>query len=201
MQHVIQTLASAEMRGRGFGTPELDRPPISLLHSSAPLAYSQPETRKAAICRPGASVVVSQNVKCGSNVVGFLPGTEVEVGHAKRRPRGTLRPSRPGVVDVHQEDIGKIHPGADDNASGVAVLLELAHVLVRPGAQNGLSSLSPLPVRLDVLGHSTMSHILTAFQWGRVSACSTWIVLGVWATTSFLSSGRRRTGGHTSSRA
>jgi hypothetical protein len=30
---------------------------------------------------------------------------------------------------VHQEDVGKVHPGADDNASGVAVLLALAQVL------------------------------------------------------------------------
>jgi Zn-dependent M28 family amino/carboxypeptidase len=34
-----------------------------------------------------------------------------------------------GWPDVHQGDRGKIHPGADDNASGVAVLLELAQVL------------------------------------------------------------------------
>ncbi len=31
-----------------------------------------------------------------------------------------------GWPDVHQGDEGKVHPGADDNASGVAVLVELA---------------------------------------------------------------------------
>ena len=31
-----------------------------------------------------------------------------------------------GWPDVHQGDEGKVHPGADDNASGVAVLIELA---------------------------------------------------------------------------
>ncbi len=31
-----------------------------------------------------------------------------------------------GWPDVHEGDAGKIHPGADDNASGVAVFLELA---------------------------------------------------------------------------
>ncbi len=38
-----------------------------------------------------------------------------------------------GWPDVHKGDEGKVHPGADDNASGVAVMLELAHALGRRG--------------------------------------------------------------------
>ena len=34
-----------------------------------------------------------------------------------------------GWPDVHKGDEGQVHPGADDNASGVAVMLELAHAL------------------------------------------------------------------------
>jgi aminopeptidase N len=34
-----------------------------------------------------------------------------------------------GWPDVHKGDEGKVHPGADDNASGVAVMLELARAL------------------------------------------------------------------------
>ena len=34
-----------------------------------------------------------------------------------------------GWPDVHKGDEGKVHPGADDNASGVAVMLELANAL------------------------------------------------------------------------
>jgi hypothetical protein len=34
-----------------------------------------------------------------------------------------------GWPDAHKKDRGKIHPGADDNASGIAVLLELVEVL------------------------------------------------------------------------
>jgi hypothetical protein len=60
------------------------------------------------------------------NVVGYLAGSNpgwsdqsVVVGaHYDHLGRGW--------PDVHQGDEGAIHPGADDNASGVAVLLELA---------------------------------------------------------------------------
>ena len=38
-----------------------------------------------------------------------------------------------GWPDVHAGDEGKVHPGADDNASGVAVMLELARVLAAGG--------------------------------------------------------------------
>mgnify|MGYP000382860178 CR=1 FL=1 len=37
-----------------------------------------------------------------------------------------------GWPDVHKGDEGRVHPGADDNASGVAVMLELARVLWHP---------------------------------------------------------------------
>ena len=38
-----------------------------------------------------------------------------------------------GWPDVHAGDEGKVHPGADDNASGVAVMLELARNLAAEG--------------------------------------------------------------------
>ncbi len=70
------------------------------------------------------------------NVVGMIPGTD----HA---------PSQPIIVTAHYDGLGfgeagslskhlpALHPGADDNASGVAVLLELARALAhRPPAHH-----------------------------------------------------------------
>ena len=64
-----------------------------------------------------------------SNVIGHIPGTRPEwkgqavIVAAHYDHLGT------GWPDVHKGDEGKVHPGADDNASGVAVMLELARVL------------------------------------------------------------------------
>ncbi len=64
-----------------------------------------------------------------ANVIGYIPGTRPEwkgqsvVVSAHYDHLGT------GWPDVHKGDEGRVHPGADDNASGVAVLLELARVL------------------------------------------------------------------------
>ena len=65
------------------------------------------------------------------NVVGVLPGTDPKLA------------AHPVVIGAHYDHLGtgqpdaragnegKVHPGADDNASGVAVLLELAELLGR----------------------------------------------------------------------
>ena len=66
------------------------------------------------------------------NVCGFLPGTDeilrkevVVVGaHHDHVGRGSVG-SAGGPADI-----GKIHPGADDNASGTAAMLEIAEALV-----------------------------------------------------------------------
>jgi aminopeptidase YwaD len=76
---------------------------------------------KAAIHTPVEPVVLST-----ANVAGVLPGREgspvlVVGAHMDHLGEGTSSSLAPGVKDVHN--------GADDNASGVAVILEIARVL------------------------------------------------------------------------
>ncbi|MDA8100077.1 MAG: M20/M25/M40 family metallo-hydrolase [Nitrospiraceae bacterium] len=120
MLETIRTLAVSEFRGRGIGTPELDR--------AARLIAERFESLGLMPGGPQGSWYqewVDPDLKIAMrNVVGVLPGRNphlavqsVVVG-AHYDHLG-MRPATPGEQPV-------IHPGADDNASGVAVMLEVA---------------------------------------------------------------------------
>jgi len=66
-----------------------------------------------------------------ANVVGIIPGSKP--GWKAQSVLVTAHYDHLGLgwPDVHKGDEGKVHPGADDNASGVAVMLELANTLAR----------------------------------------------------------------------
>src|SRR5690606_17672862 len=57
----------------------------------------------------------------GKNVIGVLPGAN------------PLFKDEAIVVSAHYDHLGPNHPGADDNASGVAVLIELARTAAQQG--------------------------------------------------------------------
>jgi hypothetical protein len=63
------------------------------------------------------------------NVIGVLPGSKLEWAGQSALLTAHYDHLGLGWPDVHKGDEGKLHPGADDNASGVAVLLELAKAI------------------------------------------------------------------------
>ena len=63
------------------------------------------------------------------NVIGVLPGSKAEWKGQSALLTAHYDHLGLGWPDVHKGDEGKLHPGADDNASGVAVMLELAKAL------------------------------------------------------------------------
>ncbi|REJ80986.1 MAG: hypothetical protein DWQ44_05165 [Bacteroidetes bacterium] len=73
----------------------------------------------AFVFRTDAELFFSSNTRelTGMNVIGFLPG-------AKRKHKGAL------IISAHYDHLGirkeELYPGADDNASGVSVMLEIA---------------------------------------------------------------------------
>ncbi len=67
------------------------------------------------------------------NVVGILPGSRAEWSDQSIVLGAHFDHLGRGWPDVHAGDEGRIHPGADDNASGVAVLIELARNLAGEG--------------------------------------------------------------------
>jgi len=111
MMAMVRTLAAPAAKGRGLGTPELDA-----------AADTIASVMKGVGLEPaGDGGTYFQSWKDGDrslrNVVGVIRGTRKEwQGEAT-------------VVSAHYDHLGEGHPGADDNASGVAVLLDLARAI------------------------------------------------------------------------
>ncbi len=131
MMKTITYLASDKMKGRGIGTKEIDDAAdfiaekfkkYGLKPGSDDGTYFQTWTQ---------DVLDKKNVKL-KNVIGIIPGTNPKLSEAV-------------VITAHYDHLGfgwpvvkkgnkgKIHNGADDNASGVAVILELAKSLGKTG--------------------------------------------------------------------
>ena len=128
MKHV-EWLADPEREGRGVGSEGLQ---------SATL-FVAGEFEKAGLipAAPDGSFIDSwQEVKDGNdikleNVLGIIPGSNPELNQKPVVVMAHVDHLGNGWPDVRAGNEGKIHPGADDNASGVAVLIETARWLKR----------------------------------------------------------------------
>jgi aminopeptidase N len=128
VEHVT-FLADAARQGRGPGSAGHD----------AAAAYIAERFKAFGLAPGGANgsylqpfpmtVGPSGETRTVANVVGVIPGTKAEWQSQAVIVSAHYDHLGLGWPDVHKGDEGKVHPGADDNASGVAVMLELAHAL------------------------------------------------------------------------
>ena len=124
----IEWLAAPEREGRGVGTDGL----LAAEHYIV-------EAFSAAGLEPGGvdGFLQTWNEPNGpdggparlANVIGVIPGTNPDLAGESVVIGAHYDHLGRGWPDVHSGDEGTIHPGADDNASGVAVLIELARNL------------------------------------------------------------------------
>ena len=130
MQRDIAWLSDGSMEGRGLGTPALDRAAGYIadqfraagLRPAADGSASWLQTWQAQVPELGRSVALG-------NVVAILPGSDPARAGESLVIGAHYDHLGRGEYGAHAGDRGQVHPGADDNASGVAVLLELARVL------------------------------------------------------------------------
>lgn len=131
MMSTIKYLSSKELKGRGLGTSELDKA----------ADYITKQFINAGL-KPLIKGKYSQtffhnfkdkgNLKV-TNIIGIIPGTNPELKNYPVVVSAHYDHLGYGWPDVHKGDKGKIHPGADDNASGIAVLIELAKNMAKSG--------------------------------------------------------------------
>jgi hypothetical protein len=130
----VQNLANEEMQGRGLGSEGLDKA----------ADYIAAEFKKAGL-KPGGNEnsyfqswqetggIKNKDVTL-RNVIGIIPGKKPEFEGQSVVVCAHYDHLGLGWPDIRKGNEGKIHYGADDNASGVSVLLELANLFVQ-GAQ------------------------------------------------------------------
>jgi len=122
----ITHLSHHSFKGRELGTPELDEAAtyiakqfqhIGLLPGGDDNSFFQ--TWQQDVGLPKGNIILR-------NIVGILPGTNPQLAGQSLVIGAHYDHLGTGWPDVRAAHQGKIHHGADDNASGIAVMLELA---------------------------------------------------------------------------
>jgi len=127
----IEFLADEELKGRAPGTDGIEKA----------ADYIAEQFTKAGL-KPGADdgsyfqvwdevIDAEGNKGAVKNIIGIIQGTNKELDGQSVVVCAHYDHLGLGWPDVRKGNEGKIHPGADDNASGVSVMLELARVLGR----------------------------------------------------------------------
>ena len=125
----VTFLASPELKGRGLGSPGLEKAAdyvAERFRSYGLLPGGDSGTYFQRFAVPRGEDGKPHEV---ANIIGILPGSNNAFKDQSAVLASHLDHLGLGWPDVHTGDEGRVHPGADDNASGVAVMLELARVM------------------------------------------------------------------------
>jgi len=129
MKENLEFLASLKLKGRGLGTPELDIAAdyirdrfkqYGLIPGGDNGSYFQKWMEKV------SKFPKKKELK---NVIGIIKGTNEKLKDQAVVVSAHYDHLGLGWPDVRKGNEGKIHPGADDNASGISLILELARTL------------------------------------------------------------------------
>ncbi|MDH3718432.1 MAG: M20/M25/M40 family metallo-hydrolase, partial [Planctomycetota bacterium] len=138
MAHVTW-LSAPEREGRGLGSRGLDDAAKYITRHMAAAGLT-PGGAEGSWLQPFTVAKGPQDGPVEAvNVVGVLPGKRADWRDQSVIVSAHYDHLGRGWPDVHSGDEGKLHPGADDNASGVAVLLEMArHFAAQGGGSRNL---------------------------------------------------------------
>jgi len=126
MMETIKFLSSDELKGRGLGTRELDRAAEFIAKKFQEAGLTPGGDTEGSFFQAWKDPELNITMK---NVIGVITGRRPEKSDQSVVVGAHYDHIGTGLPDGREENKGKVHPGADDNASGVAVLIELARVL------------------------------------------------------------------------
>ncbi|MEN5363132.1 M28 family peptidase [Brevundimonas intermedia] len=112
----VRILSADEMEGRDTGSPGGERARAYIVSRLEAIGVQAPPFGRLQPFQASGRTAEGVKAFSGVNIVGLIPGTRV--------------PDRYIVVTAHYDHVGvsggQIYNGADDNASGVATMLEMA---------------------------------------------------------------------------
>jgi len=126
MMETIRFLASPELKGRGLGTPELDQAAAYIAKEFESLGLMPGGDKEGSWYEEWTDPDTGMKMR---NVIGFLPGRNPAFAGQSIVAGAHYDHLGAGGPGSLRENAGKVHPGADDNASGVAVLLDAARAV------------------------------------------------------------------------
>jgi hypothetical protein len=125
----VDFLASPELKGRGFGSAELQLA-RDYIRDQFAAAGLKPGGDNGTYLQAFTATGGAENQPSElHNVIGVLPGADSRFTGEAALLTAHYDHLGLGWPGARADALGKIHPGADDNASGIAVLIEMAKQL------------------------------------------------------------------------
>jgi hypothetical protein len=118
IEKCVRHLASPQLQGRDVNTRGDSLAQVYIINTFKAMGiapyfdtYTQPFCKKMKVIRGGDNI-------CGKNIIGFIEGTD------------SILKKEVVIICAHYDHVGvqnwKMHPGANDNASGVSAILHMA---------------------------------------------------------------------------
>ncbi len=132
LERAVATLADPALQGRGLGTDELGQATnwVEQHLTELGLQPAGDDGYRQRFSWEGGEPASQAEI---TNLLAEIPGTDPALADHPVVVMAHLDHLGTGWPDVREGNAGKVHPGADDNASGIAVALELARVMAAEG--------------------------------------------------------------------
>ena len=129
MMSSVKYLASEELKGRGIGTPEIDKAAEYIAQKFKDAGLKP--IKDQSYYQHFEYLFKDKGLLKLKNVIGIIPGTDAQLKNETVVVSAHYDHLGFGWPDVRKGNEGKIHYGADDNASGVATIIELARTMAK----------------------------------------------------------------------